>query len=141
MALLYSGDYYLNNASSLRYQTCILLFVKHNVNIVCYISKVKFATCRDSIADSVSSFHSTKARALTITINNSVLMAGFDVFIDSSGLALCAGLVSTKLCAGCWSWSRLSFRPPGFFLEKRHQNTQRSRVPAPAPFDLESLWG
>ena len=32
-------------------------------------------------------------------------------------------------------WSRLAFRPPGVFLERRHQNTRRSRVAAPA--DLE----
>ena len=48
-------------------------------------------------------------------------------------------LVGAKLCAGCWSfWSRLAFRPLGIFLEKRHQNTQRSRVRrVTAPADLE----
>ena len=36
-----------------------------------------------------------------------------------AGLALCAGLVRTKLCAGCGSdWSRLAFGRPVFFLEK-----------------------
>ena len=51
-------------------------------------------------------------------------------------LALCAGLFGAKSCAGGVSyWSRPAFRPPGVFSEKRHQNTRRSRVAAPA--DLE----
>ncbi|CAN0310768.1 unnamed protein product, partial [Laminaria digitata] len=39
---------------------------------------------------------------------------------------ICAGAASTKLCAECGSyWSRLTFRPPGFSGEKRHQNTRQ----------------
>ena len=51
-------------------------------------------------------------------------------------LASCAGVVCANFCAGCGCyWSMLVFRPPGVFWGKRHHNTRRSRVTAPA--DLE----
>ena len=41
----------------------------------------------------------------------------------TTGPALCAGPVGTKLCAGCWSyWSRLAVRPPGSFWKNETKN-------------------
>ena len=59
---------------------------------------------------------------------------------------MCATASCTKHCAGCGSyWSRRVFRTPGVFLGKRHQNTRRGRVTAPAdletPNRLESGFG
>ena len=57
-------------------------------------------------------------------------------------LVLCAGLVRTKLGAGCGAyWSRLAFRPPGGLLEKRNQNTRRSRAAAPAGLEPPTRFG
>lgn len=46
--------------------------------------------------------------------------------------------------AGSWSYGpRLAFRPAAIFLEKRRENTRRSRVTRPCPADLEPPegWG
>ena len=51
-----------------------------------------------------------------------------------AALGLCAGASCTRVCAGYRSyyWSRQVFQPPGVFLEKRLQNTRRSRLTVPA---------